>query len=119
MWDIHFHRLKDIVEGWRTEGTTAHLLTICEQSIVCGSGPLLSGSDPVRSKHLEFSDFGVVVPGAKRARQVLIGTHETVMKFVRGSLGDELKGRGCVMEIEGVKDQRMIKGVPGQLFVHQ
>lgn len=73
----------------------------------------------MRSKHSDFSDFGIVVPWAGRATGVIKGTHETVMKFLQGSLDADLKGKGQVMEIENIKkNKRQIKGQPGELFVH-
>ncbi|KAG9019696.1 hypothetical protein FRB90_011505 [Tulasnella sp. 427] len=102
IWDVNFDRLQEIVKAWKGDGkTAAYLMTI------------------LRSKHADFSDFGILVPWAKRGAGVIKGTHETVMKFFRGSLDDGLKGKGQVMEIEVVKkNKRQISGEPGELFVH-
>ncbi|KAG8956738.1 hypothetical protein FRC04_000216 [Tulasnella sp. 424] len=59
-----------------------------------------------------------ILPWAGRATGVIKGTHETVMKFLQGSLDADLKGKGQVMEIENIKkNKRQIKGQPGELFV--
>ncbi|KAG8860518.1 hypothetical protein FRB96_003772 [Tulasnella sp. 330] len=98
IWDEHFQHLRDIVQAWREDDkATAHLMTI------------------LRARHVEFSDVGILIPPAKRAHQVLKGTHDTVMKFLCGDL--DVKGR--VMEIEKHKKTRMIRGEPGELFVHE
>ncbi|KAG8923366.1 hypothetical protein FRC00_006350 [Tulasnella sp. 408] len=96
IWDVNFDRLQEIVKAWKDdEKTAAYLMTI------------------------HFSDFGVLVPGAKRGAGVIKGTHETVMKFLQGSLDADLKDKGKVMEIEQAKkNKRQIKGEPGELFVH-
>jgi len=98
IWDENFKPLHGIVKAWREDGTTAYLMTI------------------LRSRHEDFSDFSVVLPRATRGAQVLSGTHETVMKFIRGSL--DVKDQGRVMEFEQVKSKRQIRGEPGELFVH-
>ncbi|KAG9045820.1 hypothetical protein FS837_005610 [Tulasnella sp. UAMH 9824] len=102
IWDVNFDRLQEIVKAWKdNEKTAAYLMTI------------------LRSGHSDFSDFGILVPWAKRGAGVIKGTHETVMKFLQGSLDADLKDKGKVMEIEQVKkNKRQIKGEPGELFVH-
>ncbi|KAG8932093.1 hypothetical protein FRC01_000278 [Tulasnella sp. 417] len=102
IWDVNFDRLQEIVKAWKDdEKTAAYLMTI------------------LRSGHSDFSDFGILVPWAKRGAGVIKGTHETVMKFLQGSLDADLKNKGKVMEIEQIKkNKRQIKGEPGELFVH-
>jgi len=102
VWDEHFQHLRDIVKGWKADGrATAHLMTI------------------LRSKHVEFSDFGILIPPARRAHQVLRGTHDTTMRFICGSLNADLRDKGRVMEIEKRKNKRQIRGEPGEMFVHE
>ncbi|KAG8998878.1 hypothetical protein FRB93_013445 [Tulasnella sp. JGI-2019a] len=103
VWDEHFQHLREIVKGWKAGGkVSAHLMTI------------------LRSKHVDFSDFGILMPPARRAQQVLQGTHGTTMRFICGSLDADLRDKGRVMEIENLKrNKRQIKGVPGEMFVHE
>ncbi|KAG8901298.1 hypothetical protein FRB99_005413 [Tulasnella sp. 403] len=122
IWDQNFLPLYEIVKAWRSDGTPAHLMTIrmYQHSAGCSrSGRSWNVDLLVRSAHQEFSDFGTAVRRSSRAAQVIRGTHETVMKFIRGTLHNELEGKGRVMEIEKVKNKKTIVGNPGELLVHE
>ena len=54
LWDEHFDRLKEIVQSWKQ-----HL-----------SNPIDAGLVTIiRCQHISFSDFGLLVPFGRRARE--------------------------------------------------
>ncbi|EMD40879.1 hypothetical protein CERSUDRAFT_121514 [Gelatoporia subvermispora B] len=126
LWKTHFARLQELIQTWRDAGAdvgsegeerrpTVQLLTL------------------VRSVHISFSDFGVIVPFAKRDGKKLIDLVGTLaLAFLENRLDEALKDVNKLdMELVPVKrfrrrlnkvafghKRRRLVGEIGDVIVH-
>ncbi|OCH92195.1 hypothetical protein OBBRIDRAFT_727394 [Obba rivulosa] len=120
LWKSHFARLQEVMQTWRESkgdgsGAGADLLTL------------------VRAVHVSFSDFGVIVPFARRdGRRLMDVVGALAVAFLEDRLEEALKGmRTREMEVAQVKKfhrrlrkvtfghaKRRLAGDVGDVIVH-
>ncbi|KAI0700785.1 platelet-activating factor acetylhydrolase [Cytidiella melzeri] len=140
LWEVHFNRLTEIVEAWNNAGRQSEQAGP-EQEQESGkinkkrfSGPRASLLTLVRAQHTSFSDFGVLVPFGRYARdgrRFLSLTCDLAVAFLQEKEGrfEEVLGRqrqveGRVEEINVDKPdsetlwKKRIVGEVGDIVVH-